>query len=116
MILPDTNLLIYAVNADFPQHEKARAWLEAVLSGTESVGLPWVVILAFLRITTNRRVFERPLEIEAANDYVDQWLGHPLVRAVSPGEGHWPVLRSLLSNSGTAGNPSTDAHLAALAI
>lgn len=116
MILLDANLLLYAVNRDLPQHEKARAWLEKVLSGEESVGLPWVVILAFLRITTNPRVFEHPFTIEAAAEYVNKWLAQPVVAPVVPGPNHWPVLRSLLAASGAGGNLTTDAHIAALAI
>ena len=70
MILVDVNLLLYAVNQDLPQHARSRAWLEDVLSGSESVGLPWVVILAFLRLTTSTRVFERPLPVERAVAYL----------------------------------------------
>lgn len=116
MILPDANLLVYAVNADLPHHPRARTWLESVLSGAESVGLAWVVILAFLRVTTNPRVFERPLAIDGALGYAEEWLHHPLVKPVVPGRGHWPILRRLLADSGGAGNLTTDAHLAALAL
>ena len=116
MILVDANLLLYAVNRDLPRHAEARAWLEAVLSGTSNVGLPWVVILAFLRITTSSRVFERPLSIEQAGAYVDSWFSLPAVRAVVPGSGHWPILKNLLETSGTGGNLTTDAHVAALAL
>ncbi|TXF13344.1 type II toxin-antitoxin system VapC family toxin [Pelomicrobium methylotrophicum] len=116
MILVDANLLIYAVNRDSPQHEPARKWLEEVLSGAETVGFPLVSVLAFLRLTTQPRVFERPLAPEAAIAYVDEWLSQPPARWATPGPAHWNVLRELLAFSGTAGNLTTDAHLAALAI
>ena len=116
MILVDANLLIYAVNQDLPQHLAARTWWEATLSGGESVGIPWVSVLAFVRICTNGRVFDAPLSVDAAIRYVEEWLQHPMVQAVSPGTGHWAVLRNLLAQSGTAGNLTTDAHIAALAI
>ncbi len=115
MILLDANLLIYAVNKDLPQYHKAHPWLERVLSGSETVGLPWVAVLAFIRITTNPRIFETPLSVEQACEYVDAWLAQPVVSLVSPGERHWGVLRELLLDVGTAANLSTDAHLAALA-
>jgi predicted nucleic acid-binding protein len=35
---------------------------------------------------------------------------------VSPGQGHWPILCNLLRDSGTAGNLTSDAHLAAVAL
>lgn len=116
MILVDVNLLIYAVDADSPHHRPARRWWEETLSGETEVGLAWVVILAFLRITTRPEIFQRPLSPDDALAFVDEWLERPLVRPVGPGEGHWAILRSLLKTSGTAGNLTSDAHLAALAL
>lgn len=116
MILVDVNLLLYAVNADLPHHRQARRWWEAALSGTESVGIPWVVVLAFLRLTTQPRVFERPLTVGQALAYVDEWLAQPVTDTVGPGPNHWPILRNLLDASGTAANLTTDAHIAALAL
>ena len=48
--------------------------------------------------------------------YVNEWLGQPFVEPVAPGRAHWAILRSLLSTAGTAGNLTSDAHLAALAL
>ena len=62
------------------------------------------------------RVFPRPLEPAAAFERVDAWLGHSNIRVVHEGDEHWRMLRELLSGSGTAGNLTTDAHLASLAI
>lgn len=116
MILVDANLLIYAVDADSPLHRPAREWLEETLSGTTRVGLAWIVILAFLRITTRAGILREPLGVDDASAYVDSWLGQPFVRPVSPGGSHWGILRSLVAGAGTAGNLTSDAHLAALAI
>ncbi len=85
MILVDANLLIYAVDADAPLHLPARKWLEETLSGTARVGLAWIVILAFLRITTRAGILRKPLGVEEAFAYVDSWLGQPFVRPISPG-------------------------------
>ncbi len=116
MILVDANLLIYAVNQDLSQHKRAIAWWEQTLSGTTAVGIPWVSILAFLRICTNPRIFSQPLSPESAIAYVDEWLEQPLVRLIHPGLGHWPILRNLLLQTGMAANLTTDAHIAALAL
>lgn len=116
MILVDANLLIYAVDSDSPNHARARRWLEKLLSGTTAVGLSWIVILAFVRITTRAGVLKKPLPPERALAFVDGWLAQPYVTAVAPGEHHWPVLRNLLTATGTAGNLVADAHLAAMAI
>lgn len=115
MIIVDANLLLYAVNADSPHHEPARRWLEATLSTATQVGLAWMVILAFVRVTTRSGIFRRPLAVDQALAYVDSWLELPNVTAVGPGERHWPILRNLLDAVGTAGNLTSDAHLAALA-
>jgi hypothetical protein len=114
--LLDLNVLIYAVNRDSARHEPARRWLEGVLNGEESLAIPWVVLLGFLRLATSPRVVSRPLTAEQAIGVVDGWLALPVVTALHPGDEHWRLLRELLSASGTAGNLTTDAHLAALAI
>jgi toxin-antitoxin system PIN domain toxin len=114
--LVDANVLIHAVNSNAPHHQRSRAWLESALSSAEPLGLPWVVLLAFLRITTRRGVFERPLSVASAIGYVDSWLEQPPVELVVPGPNHWAILRTLVAASGTAANLTSDAHLAALAI
>lgn len=116
MILPDVNLLIYAVDETSPRHESARQWLEHSLSGTETFALTWSVLTAFLRLTTRASVFERPLELSQAFDLMDGWLAQPPVVVVHPTSRHHIVLRQLLESLGTAGNLVPDAHLAALAL
>jgi uncharacterized protein len=116
VILVDANLLIYAVDSDSAHHKSARRWLEKILSGTTQVGLAWIVVLAFVRITTHPRIMRNPLQPHAALNYVDEWLAQPSVVSVAPGEHHWPILRQLISAAGTAANLTSDAHLAALAI
>ena len=116
MILIDANLLIYAIDSDSPHHKEARRWVEGALSGAVTVGLTWGVILAFLRLTTRPGILKRPMAGDAALEFVDEWLALPSVEIVLPGERHWPVFRNLLKAAGTAGNLTSDAHLAALAI
>ncbi len=116
MILIDVNLLIYAVNEDAPLHRKAKAWVENAMSGAETVGLAWNVILAFLRLTTRPGVFRNPLEVETAFEVVADWLNQPAVTPVEPTAQHHRTLRDLTLPLGTGGNLTSDAHLAALAI
>jgi|SRR5437588_2177295 len=116
MILVDANLLIYAVDRESVHHSKARIWVEQILSETRPVGIAWIVVLAFLRVTTIQRQTRNVLSPERAIAFVDSWLGMPHVSLVLPGEQHWPILRNLLKMSGTSGNLTSDAHLAALAI
>lgn len=116
MKLPDTNLLLYAINEDSPRYERARPWLERTLSGTEAVGFAWLVLVGFIRISTNLAALERPLSPSGAFDYVEEWLALPVTSIVHPTVQHTAVLRRLLESVGTAANLTSDAHLAALAI
>jgi len=116
MILVDANLLIYAVNADSSQHRLARRWLENTLSGGSDVGFPWVVLLAFIRVTTHHGILPNPLSCGQALAYVDEWLERPLSTVIHPGRGHWALFQRLLQATGTRGNLTTDAHIAALAL
>jgi toxin-antitoxin system PIN domain toxin len=116
MILVDANLLIYAVNQDAPLNRKAKPWLESALSGKETVGFPWTVLLAFLRLTTRPGLFRRPLPVDTAFDVIASWLDQTSVTIVHPGPRHLSILRELIQPLGTGGNLTSDAHLAALAI
>lgn len=116
MKLPDVNLFLYAYDSRSPRHGAARDWLEQTLSGSETVGLSWTVLLAFIRLSTRSVVVEQPLSVDAATQLVESWLGQPCATVIHPTERHTAVLRELLLPLGTAGNLTTDAHLAALAI
>jgi uncharacterized protein len=114
--LADANLLLYAVDEASPHHEVAKPWLEQQLSGSETFAFAWTVLLAFIRLATNPRVFTAPLTLEEALDLVDSWLGQPPATVVHPTDRHAQLLRELLAPLGTAGNLTSDAHLAALSI
>jgi uncharacterized protein len=116
MILPDANLLLYAYHPRSSQHEPSRRWLEAILSGSDIVRFSWQTVWAFLRISTNSKVFEHPLSISEATAAVASWLARPNAGIIEPGERHWQILRSLLEDSQCAGPLVTDATLAAVAI
>ena len=116
MKILDLNILLYAINRDSDAHARARAFVEAVLAGDEAIGIPWTVVLGFLRLATSARVFPVPLSVAQAIDVVDRWFYRPAVSPIGPGDRHWEILRDLLRETGAAANLTTDAHLAALAI
>lgn len=116
MILVDANLLLYAYHPRAEQHEASRAWLEAILSGSQIVRFTWLTLWAFLRISTNSRVFERPLSAVEAGAAVSSWLAQPTVGILDPGERHWEILQKLMKEGQTAGPLVMDAVLASLAI
>lgn len=116
MIVPDTNLLVYAYNADAPAHDQARRWLEDLLSGETLVGIPWIVLHGFLRIITHPRIMERPMAVATALRHIGTWVDTPPVTVLNPGTSHLMILTQLLSAVGFAGNLTTDAAIAAIAI
>ncbi|MDQ6613711.1 MAG: type II toxin-antitoxin system VapC family toxin [Actinomycetota bacterium] len=116
MKIVDANVLLHAVNEDSPQHGPALGWLDAALSGAETVGFAWVVLLAFLRLTTRAGLWRRPLTVDEACGVVEGWLTQPSAVVVHPTSRHLQVLHGLLITTGTASNLVTDAHMAALAV
>ena len=116
MIVPDLNLLVYAHNAADPRHAAARAWWEQCLNGHEPVGVAWVTLLGFVRLTTHRQVLVTPLTVKIAVTIVEEWLDQPVVRVLVPGRDHARHCFGFLRRLGVAGNLTTDAHLAALAV
>ncbi len=107
---------MYAHVAGFAQHERARSWLDERLNGSARVGLPWPSLLAFLRLVTNPRVFERPAASRAAWQQVEEWLDCDAAWIPAPTERHREVLGRLLTDGTVRANLIPDAHLAALAI
>lgn len=116
MRIVDTSVLLPAVRPSLPHHAVARAALEAAINGERPVGLTWVVVNAFLRLTTKPGLFERPLTIDEAWELVDGWREHPNVRVVQETEEHARLWSELLRGAGTGGDLTTDAWIAAVAI
>lgn len=116
MILVDANLLLYAHIRDYPQHKAAHRWLDERLNDTPRVGLPWPSLLAFVRISSNPRLFGRPLSVGDAWEQVIAWLALEGVWTPLPTHKHADVLGRLLTGATFGPNLVPDAHLAALAI
>jgi uncharacterized protein len=112
----DTSVLLPAVSPSLPHHDASRAGLEAAINDERPLGLTWVVVNAFLRLTTKPGLFERPLTIDAAWDLVDDWLAHPGVRVVQETEEHPRLWSELLLGEGSGGDLTTDAWIAAIAL
>jgi toxin-antitoxin system PIN domain toxin len=116
LILIDANLLLYAYDRLSPFHERALNWVEETLGSEDEVGVALVSLLAFLRIGTDARVFERPLAVDEAAGVVSGWLARPNVGIVQPTRRHVDVIRELARSGRVRGAMLMDAHLAALAI
>jgi len=116
LILPDLNLLVYAHNSSSRHHEAAYAWMKDLFVGPETVGIPWAVVLGFIRLLSNGKVTGNPMDPAQLTADVRTWLDFPGVRMVTPGVRHLGIVRELFSSSGCSGRLTTDVHLAALAI
>ena len=116
MILPDVNLLIYAHNEAAAAHARARAWWRGLMEGAEPVGLPWAVMLGFVRLSTHPAVLLEPLVPGQALARVREWLARSQVRILEPGSRHLEILEGIFATTGVGGNLTTDSHLAAVAI
>lgn len=116
MKLPDVNVLIHASNMQSLAHERAREWMAEMARGDEPLGLVWMVLIGFLRISTRPGILSKPLSVGDALAAVQGLLKHPNARIVDAGPQHAALLGRLLLGAGTAGNLTGDAHLAAIAI
>ncbi len=116
MISPDVNVLVYAARDDAPRHAEFRAWLDDALAAQEPVGISELVLSGVLRVLTNPRVFDPPMPMDAAAQYVSALREHPRVVALRPGERHWEIFLTLCNHDGVRGNLVADAYHAALAI
>lgn len=112
MIIPDASLLIYAHDASCPQHGKARDWWQGALSGTETIGIPWVVVLAFTRLMTHPQICTNPLAVGDVQAIVEGWMESSNVRIIQVSERALPAFFALLAAAGMGGNLSTDALIA----
>lgn len=86
------------------------------MNGREPVALPWVVTFGFIRLLTHPRVLEKPLGLVEAVSHVREWLEQPCVLTLDPGHAFPVRFFAFLERLGTAGNLTTDAYLAALAL
>jgi uncharacterized protein len=109
----DANLLLHA---DAPQQRMAAKWLGKLLKSGEVVGVPWVTVWAFIRISTNSRIWANPLPSTEAFAIVGEWLAQPGVIPLHPGPLHAEILERLVGDCGAIRPLVTDAVLAALAM
>ena len=116
MIIPDANLLLYAYDSSSSFHPPSKAWCEHIMTGPEPVALLPVVIFGFVRISTHPRVYARPLLPAEASAHVSRWLARPHVSVVDMQADDVSRALDLLEKAGTAGNLTSDAQIAAVAL
>jgi uncharacterized protein len=112
VILPDTNLLLYAFRPEFPAHGKARAWLRSQADSGEILVLHPLSFAAFLRLATRRLGALAPAPVESAIGFLSALDGARIAEAPN----HDRVLSRLCSVHHIQGDGIMDAWLAAFAI
>lgn len=112
----DVNVLLYAVDEESPEHAPAREFLGRCAAGPEVCCLGWPTVMAFLRMSTNPRIFARPLTPDGAERNMSSLLARPHVRALSELDGFWEIYRRTTRGLAVRGNLVPDAHLAALLV
>ena len=116
MIVPDTNLLVYAYNDGAREHELARRWWEELIQGDEPIGLPWVVSTGFVRLMAHPKFVISPMAPTAAANHLRGWLRFSHVIPIEPGPGHLDLFQRFLAVPGSGPNLVPDAHIAAVAM
>lgn len=116
MTVLDANIFLYAYNKDEPQQRAAAEWLKELYASGETVALPWITVWAFIRISTNHRLWVNPMAKEQAFSIMEEWLGLPGVVGLEPGPRHFELLRRLAVENKATGAMLSDTALAALAL
>ena len=116
MILADVNVLVSAYRQDADYHSLCRGWLDRVIASDTLFGIAPLVLSAVVRITTNRRIFDPPSEIEHALLFCEVLLAQPHCNVVHPSGRHWSIFARLCREAAVRGNLVSDAWFAALAI
>jgi toxin-antitoxin system PIN domain toxin len=117
VILPDVNTLVYAYRREAAAHEPYRSWLAEVLGGSEEVALVDHVLIGFVRVVTNPRIFAEPAPIGAAVSFVEVLRAARPSRHLGPTAAVWEQLSAWAAvDAGLRGNLVPDAYLAAVAV
>jgi uncharacterized protein len=115
VIVVDTNILVYAANADSPFHDACRKWLGRQRQRPDAWYLSWPIVYEFLRVATHARILPRPWTAPAAWDFVIALLASPGLSMLVPTQRHADIASVLVGEHPSfAGNIWHDAHTAAL--
>ena len=115
MLVVDTNVLVYAADADSPFHAACRDWLERQRGRADAWYTTWAILYEFLRVTTHPRVMRQPWSARAAWDFIAALLPSPGLGILVPTQRHAEVAAQVIAElPHLAGNLFHDAHTAVL--
>jgi len=111
----DTNVLLYAVDRDSPDHDPCRARLEEWRQQSSPWHLTWGVVYEFLRVATHPNVFRDPLPLSKAWLFLEALLATPNLSILTATERHRKVASEVFTEiPGMRGNLIFDARTAIL--
>lgn len=116
MLLLDVNVVLAAHRDDHPNHRPVRAWFDETLAGDEPFSVPLTVWASFLRLATNRRIFDVPTPRPDAFAFIEATCAQPLHVPVAPGPRHLALLRRLCDEADAVGDLVPDAAIGAIAL
>lgn len=116
MLVPDVNVLVYAHREDAPEHDAYATWLRELVTAAEPFALSELVLVGFLRLVTNHRVFREPTPADVAMNFLDQLLARPTCRQIRPGPRHWEIFANLYTATRATGAFVADVQHAAVVI
>ena len=115
MLVVDTNVLVYAADADSPFHDASRTWLEAQRRRADAWFTTWPILYEFLRVTTHPRVMRHPWSAASAWRFVEALVASPGLGLLTATPRHAEVARQVIVElPHLAGNLLHDAHTAIL--
>ncbi len=115
MLVVDTNILVYAADADSQFHGPRRDWLERQRLRPDAWFTTWPIVYEFLRVTTHPRVMRRPWSVTAAWGFVAALLASPGLSVLIATQRHADVAKEVFVElPHLAGNLIHDAHTAIL--
>jgi uncharacterized protein len=115
VVVVDTNILVYAADADSQWHAKSRDWIERRRGQPDAWYVTWPIVYEFLRVTTHPRVLRRPWSAAGAWAFVSALLGSPGLGVLTATERHADVAAEVIAElPWLAGNLIHDAHTAIL--
>jgi uncharacterized protein len=115
VLLLDVNVVLAAHRGDHPHHAPVRGWFDEMLAGDERFAVPALVWASFLRLATNRRIFEVPTPREDAFAFIEATRAQPRHLSIAPGPRHLTLLRRLCDEGDAVGDLIPDAVVAAVA-
>lgn len=115
-VMPDVNVLVLLHREEMRGHQSARLWFDNCFERAEIIVLTEFVCTSFVRLVTNKRIFNESTSSSDALKFVSdiqKLTGESTSLFVAS---HWQTFELLCQQVGLTGNDIPDTYLAAVAI